>query len=213
MSAPVATLGKVAGPPSGVECRVWQRYPCDAEASCQPVAARNDRDLHWPAVFKDLSVKGVGLVLGRRFEPGAGLAIELPDTDSQPGDTLLVRVVRVQAQPGGRWLHGCTLISELSQDELESLLSRGRAKAAPPPAAPVSRQHIIPNVVLELAGKSAAPYHARRLFLKGSWPIKPGTILHVRRGDAPAGSAWVRLRVQGCEQRQEQWTIRCVLFN
>jgi hypothetical protein len=210
MTAPVATLDEAPGVPSGVECRVWQRHSCDVEAACQPVAARNDRDLHWPASLKDLSVKGVGLVLGRRFEPGAGLAIELPDTDSRPGDTLLVRVVRVQAQGGGRWLHGCTLISELSSDELDSILGRSRAQAAPP-AAPALREHIIPNVVLELSGTNSKPLRARRLFLKGSWPLKPGAILRVRPGDSSV-NAWVRLQVRACEQQGQRWTIRCTLL-
>src|SRR5579884_4118543 len=93
-----------AGPqraaPNG-ECRVWQRHDCDLSAACQPVAARNDKDVRWPGQIRDLSATGMGLVLGRRFERGAVLVTELPGPGSNGPATLLARVVHVTALSGG----------------------------------------------------------------------------------------------------------------
>jgi hypothetical protein len=209
MSATVATVADLPRAASGVECRVWERFSCDVPASCQPVAARHDRDVQWPGTLRDVSAKGVGLVLGRRYERGAALAIELPETAGRPADTLLVRVVHVKALPEGTWLHGCSLVSELSEDELGVILRRSEAAPQPPAAG----KHVIPGVVLRWAG--AAPggrvFRARRLFLKGRWPLPAGTVLRVRTGDA-AGRPWLRLRVHRCEERQGQWTVTCALL-
>src|SRR5262249_48166684 len=93
-----------------IECRVRPRHSCDLEASCQPAAARSDDDLHWPGTIRDISTAGVGLVLKRRFEPGAGVAIELPASGDCPEQTLLARVRHATRLPDGRWLLGCAFI-------------------------------------------------------------------------------------------------------
>src|SRR6516225_2385721 len=94
MSAPtVAWVPQTGDRPRGSECRVYERFPVDLQASCQPIAARSDRDIVWPATVRDVSEGGVGLVLKRRFERGAGLAIELPGSDDRPAETLLAKVV------------------------------------------------------------------------------------------------------------------------
>jgi hypothetical protein len=196
------------------ECRVWERYPCDVKASCQPVAARNDRDLHWPATLRDLSAKGVGIILGRRFEPGAGLAIELPETETRPADTLLARVIHVKALPGGRWLLGCSLLSELGVDELESIVGLGQVEA--PPSAPRASEapyQVVPEVLFRWldAGCGTKPFAAQRLFLKGSWPLRPGAVVRVRRGDAP--EAWLRVQVRSCAVHEGQWVVSCALVS
>src|SRR5271166_2079984 len=65
-------------PPRGVELRVWERFSCGLETSCQPLAARGDNDVCWSVRIKDVSAGGMGLVLTRRFERGTSLAIEIP---------------------------------------------------------------------------------------------------------------------------------------
>src|SRR5262245_52630847 len=87
-----------AGPPAP------ERHPCGLRASCQPVAAWMDRDFIWPVTITELSTRGLGLVLGRRFEAGMGLAVELPASADRCEETFLVKVVRVSALPGDHWL-------------------------------------------------------------------------------------------------------------
>jgi hypothetical protein len=214
-SAVMGTSG--AGRRSSVECRVWQRFPCQVPASCQPVAARSDGDVRWPATLRDLSIKGVGLILGRRFEPGAALAIELPATPTRPANTLLARVVHATAQPGGRWLLGCSLVSELSLDELESITGMARKSAVPAPAEtrPPSRDHVLAEVVFEWLRGGPAPrqFHARRLFLTGKWPLAPGTVLRVRRGNTPRGGAWLRVKVHSCIEHYGRWFVACSILD
>jgi hypothetical protein len=181
------------------------------EATCQPVAARNDHDIHWPAMLRDVSSTGIGLVLGRRFEPGAALAIELPETPTRLGATLLARVIHAKPLPGGRWLLGCSLVGELGPDDLERLLGLGEATAAPPPAqAPtLPPARVLASVVFhwQASGTGAKPFQARRLFLTGNWPLAPGTILRVRRGNTPADGAWLRVQVQACTWDKGQWQV------
>src|ERR1043165_2571735 len=80
MAATTILLPLKPAPARRVECRVRERRPCGLKTSCQPIAARGDKDVMWPATIRDISVASIGLVLGRRFEPGAGLAIEVPGT-------------------------------------------------------------------------------------------------------------------------------------
>ena len=55
---------------------------------------------------RDISTGGLCLVLGRRFEPGAGLAIEVPDAEGG-SSTLLAKVVHVRTDGAGSWALGC----------------------------------------------------------------------------------------------------------
>jgi hypothetical protein len=202
--------------PRPLECRVWERFPCDVPASCQPVAARSDGDLHWQATLKDLSASGAGVVLGRRFEAGAALAIELPATATRPADTLLARVVQVRALAGGRWLLGCAFVSQLSSDEVENIV--GMAKVAETPgstqASATLKNQVLAQVVFYWHDciPGARPFMARRLFLTGSWPLAPGAVLRVRRGNTPGQGAWLRVRIQSCVEDHGQWNVTCAVL-
>jgi len=103
------------------------RYPCELQASCQPLAAWLDKESCWPGMIRDLSTRGLGLILGRRFEPGSGLAVELPASAVRCEKTLLVKVTQVQSLSGGRWLLSCIFVSELSEDTVLTLVSQGEA--------------------------------------------------------------------------------------
>src|SRR5687768_17234994 len=87
----------------GMECRVSQRFSCDVDTVCQPIAARGAGELNWRARIKDVSAGGIGLVASRRFEPGTGLAIQIPLPNDPEGETYLVKVVRVQRALSGEW--------------------------------------------------------------------------------------------------------------
>ena len=90
-------------PKGGNECRVTERFSCDVAASCQPPSAWRSGGRDWPARIRDLSTGGLCLVLGRRFEQGAGLAVEVPAADDGSSSTLLARVIHVRADGPGSW--------------------------------------------------------------------------------------------------------------
>jgi hypothetical protein len=104
-----------------VECRVYERRSCRLDASCQPVAACGEKGRNWSGQIRDISRGGMGLILNRRFERGACLAIEIAETERFPGETLLGRVVHATAQPDGRWLLGCQFFQPLSEDKVSLL--------------------------------------------------------------------------------------------
>jgi serine/threonine protein kinase len=76
----------------------------------------------WPLVVRDVSSGGVGVLLARRFEPGTDLSIELVVGTGGPPQRLPARVVRVQAERGGYWVHGCAFDPPLSDEQLATLL-------------------------------------------------------------------------------------------
>src|SRR5271157_1158694 len=105
-----------------LECRVYQRLSCDLPGYCQPASALGSNETRWPASARDISQGGICLQMRRRYEPGAGLAIELPAAANQENVTFFVRVANVRPEPGGLWSHGCRFVSPLSQDELKRLV-------------------------------------------------------------------------------------------
>src|SRR5262245_47309723 len=129
MRAVTSALLESGGPASRTENRSWERFPCGLTTTCQPVAARGGSEFAWPAQIRDLSQGGLGIILNRRFEPGTGLAIDIPETDAYPGDTLLCRIVHA-TRWDGQWLLGCALVSPLSEEELQRLLTLGQSKPA-----------------------------------------------------------------------------------
>jgi len=101
------------------ERRASVRYRSDVKGSCQTLSVR--RETSWEAIVRDISPDGVGLLLGRRFEPGVLLAIELTAAGDDQTRLLLARVAHATARPEGGWLIGCTLLSPLSDDEVQQL--------------------------------------------------------------------------------------------
>ncbi len=61
--------------------RASVRYQSEVKGSCQTLSVR--RETSWEAAIRDISPDGIGLLIARRFEPGALLTIEL--TDSREG--------------------------------------------------------------------------------------------------------------------------------
>jgi hypothetical protein len=211
-AAPVAT-------PPRANCRVSERHPCGLKTSCQPVAARADNDFMWPAIVRDVSVSGIGLVLPRRFERGAGLAIEIPRADGNRPESLLARVVHATSLPRGLWLLGCSFPSPLSEDELQGLLRLAQSQkqpapasepAAEPPAAGAHRAFLVPDVTFETVTAQGVTMRLRvkALRLTGAWPLAAGTTLKLRPGSADAGTAATELIVNSCREVDGHWTVR-----
>jgi hypothetical protein len=210
---------------SVTDCRVRERHLCGLQTSCQPIAARADKDCLWPAEVRDISVHGMGLVLRRRFERGTGLAVEIPGPDGQPADTLLAKVVHISARKDGGWLLGCNFVSELSQDELRRLLDLAAAQQAEAEDADIfserpgtskveqlaeaSGSMVVPRVRLEGPGGHGFELSraVRRFFFKGTWPLQPGKVLRFRIFKEADEAPPVTVRVQQCVKGEKGWSI------
>src|ERR1700722_11711371 len=106
----------------GLECRVYQRLSCELPGFCKPASDLGSGDeARWSAIVSDISQGGVRLQVSRRYQPGAGLAIELPAKDGQENCTFFAKVVHVRVQADGLWVHGCQFVSPLSHDEIKRL--------------------------------------------------------------------------------------------
>ena len=73
-------------------------------------------------MVRDLSNGGCGVLLARRFEPGTELSIELSTGPDATPRRLSARVVRVEPEKAGHWVHGCAFPARITDDELAALL-------------------------------------------------------------------------------------------
>ncbi len=122
MSEPTDTHAR-AEPTADVgtdERRAWVRHACQLEAQCQPLSARQG-EARWEATVRDVSAGGIGLVLGRSFQPGAVLTVEVPGAGGEPRQ-LFARVRHARRQADGRWLVGCEFPTKLGEAEVRELL-------------------------------------------------------------------------------------------
>jgi serine/threonine protein kinase len=104
--------------------RNWVRHTVGVGGSgCIDPAVQSGGDLEsWPLVVRDVSAGGIGLLLARRFEPGTELFIELENGTSNPPKKLVTRVIRVQSERNGHWVHGCQFLNPIVEGELASLV-------------------------------------------------------------------------------------------
>ncbi|HEV3084261.1 MAG TPA: serine/threonine-protein kinase [Gemmataceae bacterium] len=107
------------GKPAGSERRAAVRYGSKLHGACRALgAAKYSR---WIARARDISANGICLVTNRRFHPQTVLVLELTGKEDGPTQFLLARVVRVECQAPRRWLIGCRLMSQLSEEALQQL--------------------------------------------------------------------------------------------
>jgi hypothetical protein len=112
------------------ERRTSVRHPCTLGITCVV-----DTDLFcggaateeaWPAIIHDVSPRGIGIVIPRRFEKGTDLRVEIEAADGKPGRHLTARVAHVRADSLGHWFHGCTLPNPLADADLRDILRCAR---------------------------------------------------------------------------------------
>jgi len=229
MPAETLTFGAVSvSPTRAADGRIAPRHTCGLTTSCEPMSVRSDRDARWPATIRDISVTGIGLLLKRRFERGAGLTIELPENGGNSAYTVLAKVVHATSQPGGYWLLGCAFVSELSDEELDGLLESAsqqlalpgqddsaqclHTRAKTPAARPTGSGRLsIANVHFQAATREGQVIRRfiKSLLLRGSWPLAGGTPIQVRVGDAEVDVPPVKMYVVGCAQHDGYWTLDC----
>jgi serine/threonine protein kinase len=111
---------------SGSERRAWVRFPyiqgtaVTLESSFHPDAADNGEN--WPATVVDISVGGLALILGRRFELGTVLNVDWSAKEANQKTSLLLRVTYAKPQDFGHWLVGGAFLQPLTCEELQALL-------------------------------------------------------------------------------------------
>jgi hypothetical protein len=101
-------------PPSVVERRAFVRHFCDIGALVDS----------WPARIENVSRGGLKVVIGRRFEMGTILKVEVATAGEESFSTLLARVVRAAPESIGNWGLGCAFLQEISDEEVQDLLVR-----------------------------------------------------------------------------------------
>ena len=70
----------------------------------------------------DVSLGGVGLLLGRPLQPGTPVVVCITGAEDGKIHELPAEVVHATREVGGEWVVGCRLTQELSREELEALL-------------------------------------------------------------------------------------------
>jgi hypothetical protein len=153
---------------------------------------------------RDISKKGIGLLLPRRFERGTGLAIELPDGNAGNTRTVFARVINVRPY-SGQWILGCAFASEIAEESL------GRVVSPAPPETP--QETTVPEVRLwtRFGGVTLSGV-VKRLYVNGPWPLPPGTMVQGRIGRGGSGGTPVAMRVNVCEWEAEGWALHCSLI-
>ena len=157
-----------------VERRASERYPSDVEVLCRPLGA--NRADAWQARLQDGSAGGVGLVMERRFEVGALLAIDRAGAAPGRSRTLMARVMNVSPQDGGGWRLGVALLRGLSPEELRTWRADAGGPGTPddpprpeppesvaPPAEPAPGAD--PDLACLCSAWPALPEHVREAIL------------------------------------------------
>jgi serine/threonine protein kinase len=107
------------------ERRASVRYPSNMDTACQrklSIHLNDEEQDAWKASVRDLSTRGMGLLLSRRFEKGTILHADLQTLDKRVTRTVEIRVTRVDEAGRGVWYIGCTFTKPLTKEEVRSLL-------------------------------------------------------------------------------------------
>jgi hypothetical protein len=108
-----AVIGPGSSPPPSGERRAVPRHPSDTVISCRPLALSKKDAM--AALIRDISTRGVRLVLRYQFTPGTVLVLDLRDVGAGEQGRVLARVVHSQPRDDGKWLVGCALQKELNE--------------------------------------------------------------------------------------------------
>lgn len=105
-------------PSMQVERRAAVRYLCEHDVVCSALPARE----RFRACLRNISVHGIGLLLGAPIQVGTDLEIEM--RTKVPGLllTLVARVVHATRQAEAHWLVGCKIVSKSLEEHLLALL-------------------------------------------------------------------------------------------
>jgi hypothetical protein len=107
--------------PLRLERRSYSRFPIDPKA-CWNINILVEDQLCF-ATVRNLSRRGIGLILDRKLEPGETLRAELTSLSGLSTRSHELRVTRVAAQSSGRYAVGCKFDQPLTHQQMETLLS------------------------------------------------------------------------------------------
>ena len=114
LPAKTAQASEPTPPPSPrLERRAFVRHFCDIGALVDS----------WPAQIENISRGGVKVVIGRRFEVGTILKLEVSAAGTESSFVFLAQVVRASPEPSG-WGLGCAFLQEISEEEIQGLLRK-----------------------------------------------------------------------------------------
>lgn len=180
---------------------------CGVPTTCQPPSAWSKDP--WPAVIRAIEPAGLSLTLGRRFERGSGLAIELPGSDGT-SSTVLARVASVEPFGEGGWRLACTFISELSDEEVRKVLNLDPLYRASleGDADDDARPPAVESVLFQarLGGGEFVRWFVKHLDLTADWPLAAGRAVTLGL-PGPAGALAVELRVRDCRAFGTAWVV------
>jgi hypothetical protein len=106
--------------PSLADQPAHQRYPC-VRSTVVRLLARPSFQSFQASVY-DVSIREIGLIVGRSFDPGTMLAVLLQTKNAGISGILSAKVREASPQSDGYWLLDCTLSRSLTDDEIFSLL-------------------------------------------------------------------------------------------
>jgi len=106
--------------------RVWARRASSFQTRVHPT---RHGSAAVPARVRDISRGGASLEVGRAFDPGELVSVELLGPNA--ASTALACVVHVNELADGSWLLGCTFAQELGDDDLAAFGARRRRAGGP----------------------------------------------------------------------------------
>jgi serine/threonine protein kinase len=125
-AARVAAPGNRPSGSSRRERRSAVRYPCTLKTACHVRISIHQGAAEtqecWPATIRNLSVKGMGVQVKRRFEPRTVLSVSLASRHRSYTRKVELRVMRVQKAQGGEWIIGGAFVEHLTKEELRKLV-------------------------------------------------------------------------------------------
>jgi hypothetical protein len=107
---------------AGSERRVWIRSLSDVETNCKLAEAPATGRM--AARIRNVSRGGANLLVTEPLQTGALLSVEMPGDGAGDEYFVLACIIHAAIQPNGEWSLGCTFARELSEEEVQMLVSR-----------------------------------------------------------------------------------------
>ncbi len=120
-SIPASTKSGLVNQPPLAERREATRFPLSLEFFYRPITTPDD-EIWWLAQVRNISIRGLGLVLQRTLAPGTLLEVELENPAKGFHRVVQARVVHVQPTPGRGFMAGCAFVNKLEADEIQAIL-------------------------------------------------------------------------------------------
>jgi hypothetical protein len=107
------------------ERRAQVRYSHALRTTCRPLGRQGGGS--WSARVRDVSRSGAALRMSHEVRPGEVLVVALEGCGGRFVRPLLMRVVRTRPDGEGTWNVGCTFVTPLADNDLQSLLLAGQS--------------------------------------------------------------------------------------